>query len=334
MKHFPLDRNYAALLNAHGISTDELLKRAGLPLDTFVKDNPCVTSQEYYRFMEAVEELVDDSTMPIQLATADNIETITPPVFGAYCSANARECIKRIAQYKALVGAVTFDVSESELGITVAIKGEENIQLPEIIIGVEMVLLTNLIRKATKENVVPVKINVKKSFKNPEYEKFLGQKAKTGTIDSITFSKTDARIPFITRNESMWNFFEPELKKRLSEMDIDDTFSAKVRSVLVEILPAGKSAIDDVAAVLGMSKRSLQRKLKEEDTTFQKQLNHVRELLAKNYIQNTGISSEDIAYLLGYQDLNSFFRAFSMWTGKSVTEYKREVSYKCTTEEC
>lgn len=326
MKHFPLDKNYAALLRTYGISVDELLKRARLPLDMFVRDNPCVTAEEYYRFMKAIEDIVPDKKMPILLATADNIETITPPIFGAYCSANARECVKRIAQYKALAGAIIFGIGEDEQGITVEIKGEENIEIPEIIIGVEMVLLTNLIRKATKENVIPVKITVQKSFENPEYEQFLGCKAEEGAANSITFSNDDAEIPFITRNESMWNFFEPELKKRLSEMDTDDSFSAKVRSVLVEILPAGKSGVEDVAASLGMSRRSLQRKLKEEDTTFQKQLNHVRELLAKNYIQNTQLSSEDIAYLLGYQDLNSFFRAFSLWTGKSVTAYKQETS--------
>lgn len=119
-------------------------------------------------------------------------------------------------------------------------------------------------------------------------------------------------------------FFEPELRKRLNEMDIDDSFSTRVRSILVELLPAGKSTIDDVANALAISKRTLQRKLKQEDTTFQKQLNHTRELLAKNYIKNTQFSSEDIAYLLGYQDLNSFFTAFSVWTGKSVTQYKNE----------
>lgn len=326
MKHFPLDKNYAALLKMYGISVDELLKRAKLPLDMFVRDNPYVTSEEYYRFMKAIEDIVPDKKMPILLATAENIETITPPIFGAYCSANARECIKRIAEYKALAGAIIFGVCEDKYGITVEIKGEENIELPEIIIGVEMVLLTNLIRKATKENIIPIKITTKNSFQNPEYEKFLGCKAEKGMVNSITFSHDDAEIPFITRNESMWNFFEPELRKRLSEMDTDDSFSAKVRSVLVEILPAGKSGIEDVAAALGMSRRSLQRKLKEEDTTFQKQLNHVRELLAKNYIQNTDLSSEDIAYLLGYQDINSFFRAFSLWTGKSVTAYKQEIS--------
>lgn len=326
MKHFPLDKNYAALLRAYGISVDELLKRAKLPLDMFVRDNPCVTAEEYYRFMKAIEDIVPDKKLPILLATADNIETITPPIFGAYCSANARECVQRIAQYKALAGAIIFGICEDEQGITVEIKGEENIEIPEIIIGVEMVLLTNLIRKATKEKIIPEKIIVQKNFINPEYEQFLGQKAEEGAVNSITFSDDDAEIPFITRNESMWNFFEPELRKRLSELDTDDSFSAKVRSVLVEILPAGKSGIEDVAVALGMSRRSLQRKLKEEDTTFQKQLNHVRELLAKNYIQNTQLSSEDIAYLLGYQDLNSFFRAFSLWTGKSVTAYKQETS--------
>ena len=325
MKHFPLDKNYASLLKAYGISIDELLKRAKLPLDLFVRDNPCVTSEEYYRFMKAIEDIVPDERLPILLATADNIETITPPIFGAYCSENARECIKRIAQYKELAGAIIFGVSEDEQGITVEIKGEESIELPEIIVGVEMVLLTNLIRKATKENVVPIKITVKNFFANPEYERFLGQKAEEGIVNSITFSSDDAENPFITRNESMWNFFEPELKKRLSEMDTDDSFSAKVRSVLVENLPAGKSGIEDVAAALGTSKRSLQRKLKEEETTFQRQLNHVRELLAKNYIQNTQLSSEDIAYLLGYQDLNSFFRAFSLWTGETVTAYKQNL---------
>ena len=125
----------------------------------------------------------------------------------------------------------------------------------------------------------------------------------------------------------MWNFFEPELKRRINEMGSDNTFSEKVRSILVELLPGGKSTIEDVCYELSMSKRTLQRRLKEEETTFQKQLNYTRELLAKNYLKNTKLSSEDIAYLLGYQDVNSFFRGFSIWTGKTVTEYKQENVY-------
>lgn len=325
MKYFPLDQNYAALLRAHGISVDELLKRAKLPLDTFQKDNPCVTAGEYYRFMQAIEALVPDRKMPILLATAEQIETISPPIFGAYCSADARACIRRIAQYKALAGAVAFEVTESDTLIRVAIRGEEGVELPEIIVGIEMVLLTNLIRKATKKHIEPKQVTTARLFTNPNYEEFLGVRAVSGSENSIAFSQQDAQVPFVTRNESMWSFFEPELKKRLSEMEQDDSFAAKVRSVLVELLPAGKTAVDDAAAALGMSRRSLQRKLQEEETNFQKQLNHVRALLAKNYLQNTNLSSEDIAYLLGYQDINSFFRAFSLWTGQTVTAYKQSL---------
>ena len=189
MKHFPLDQNYASLLKSQGISVEELLKRAKLPLDLFQRENPCVTSGEYYGFMKAIEDLVSDQTMPIALATAENIETISPPIFGAYCSANARECINRIAQYKALAGAVIFEVAENENEIAVGIKGEEDILLPEIIVGIEMVLLTNLIRKATKKKIVPVKVTITKPFQNPNYEKFLETKAQIAAENKIVFCR-------------------------------------------------------------------------------------------------------------------------------------------------
>lgn len=130
-------------------------------------------------------------------------------------------------------------------------------------------------------------------------------------------------VPFISRNESMWEFFEPELKRRLSMMETDDSCAARVRSALMELLPSGECTIDDVARKLGYSKRSLQRKLQEEDTSFQKQLGHTRELLAKTYLANTDMTAEDIAFLLGYQEIGSFLRAFTIWTGQTVSEYRQ-----------
>lgn len=82
LRHFPLAKNYVALLKAYGISIDELLKRAKLPLDMFGRDNPCVTSEEYCRFMRVIEDIVPDQKIPILLATADHIETITPLCLG------------------------------------------------------------------------------------------------------------------------------------------------------------------------------------------------------------------------------------------------------------
>lgn len=122
----------------------------------------------------------------------------------------------------------------------------------------------------------------------------------------------------------MWEFFEPELNCRLSMMGTDDSCAARVRSALTELLPGGECTIDDVAKKLGYSKRSLQRKLQEEDTNFRKQLNHTRELPAKNYLVSTDMTVEDIAFLPGYQEIGSFLRTFSVWTGSTISAYRQQ----------
>lgn len=48
-------------------------------------------------------------------------------------------------------------------------------------------------------------------------------------------------------------------------------------------------------------------------------------MLAINYLKNTDMTTNDIAYLLGYQELNSFLRAFTIWKGMSISEYKKQL---------
>lgn len=97
---------------------------------------------------------------------------------------------------------------------------------------------------------------------------------------------------------------------------------------MVDLLPTGETTAEDVARKLNVSKRTLQRKLKEEGTNFQKQINSVREMLAKSYLKNTTLSSDEIAYLLGYLEANSFLRAFTIWTGISFSEYRKQITNK------
>ena len=323
MKHFLIDKNYGTYLSSMGFSMDEVLKKAMLPEDLFARQTPSLTAEEYFRFMGAIDALSPDEQTPIRLAASEGIEAFSPPIFAAYCSRNALVCLKRLAQYKPLIGALLYQVEETETEVSVEIlSGNEELELPEILVGTEFVFLVGLIRKATKGSITPLSVTAMQPMKNLAYADFIGQPITTGEKNRLVFSKEDALVPFISRNESMWEFFEPELKRRLSMMETDDSYAARVRSALMELLPSGECTIDDVAKKLGYSKRSLQRKLQEEDTNFQKQLNHTRELLAKTYLANTDMTAEDIAFLLGYQEIGSFLRAFMFWTGKTISEYR------------
>lgn len=155
------------------------------------------------------------------------------------------------------------------------------------------------------------------------FAEFLGRTVEAAPRNVIGFRSADMDVPFVSHNDAMWSYFEPELERRLAELEADESFAARVRSALVEMLPAGECGADDVARRLGVSRRSLQRKLSNEGTTFQKQLNHTRELLAKHYLGTTAMGTDQIAYLLGYLELNSFLRAFNSWCGMSPSEWRR-----------
>lgn len=326
MKHFLIDRNYGTYLENMKLSVEEVLKKAMLPEDLFARKAQVLTTEEYFRFMQAIDALSTDEKIPVKLASADGVEAFSPPIFAAYCSRNALCCLKRLEKYKALIGALVYQVEETDNEVSVVIlSADKELEIPEILIGIEFVFITGLIRRATKENIKPLGATSTQEMHNKEYADFLGIPITCGNKNRLIFAKADAMKPFISRNESMWEFFEPELTRRLSMMETDDTYAARVRSALMELLPGGEGTIDAVASKLGYSRRTIQRKLQEEGTNFQKQLNHTRELLAKTYLANTEMTTEDIAFLLGYQETGSFLRAFAIWTGQTISEYKESL---------
>ena len=326
MNRFILDGRYGDLLKYFGIPMDEVLRKAHLPGDVFAHKTPTMTEEEYFRFLDAVSERMTDPEMPIKIATINKIENFSPPIFASYCSKNGRACIERLARYKRLIGPMVFRTGETADALRVELTTEDGKnELPQFLVESELAFLVGIIRRASQEQIVPLSVTMRKPVTDKVFSDFLGVAVESGEKDEIAFALSDLEKPFISYDESMWNYFEPELSKRLSELDVDESVSARVRSALTELLPGGACGIEDVAERLGLTRRTLQRKLSEENTTFQKQLNSTREMLAIHYIRNTDMSTNDIAYLLGYNELNSFLRAFTIWTGMGIGEYKKSL---------
>ena len=323
MDKYILDGQYGKYLEMIGVKVGEALKEAGVPEDLFSRKKPVLDEADYYRFMDAVGNQITDPSLPIAIASADNIESFSPPIFAAYCSRNGKTCMERLSRYKRIIAPMRYELSEEDRKVMLVIAAsKDDLTMPQFLVETEMVFILHVIRSATKNSISPMEVVMQVPVTDDVFRNYLGCDVRQGNENTLIFSEEDMEKPFVSFNEAMWDFFEPELQKRLYEMEKDDSFAAKVRSALTELLPGGGGTVDDVAEKLGISKRTLQRKLTEEKTSFQKQLNGVRELLAKNYIRNTDMSTDDMAFLLGYQELNSFLRAFSTWTGMSVSEYR------------
>ena len=285
-----------------------------------------MSEENYFRFLDAVGSLADEPELPIRIATTNKIEAFSPPIFASYCSKNADICVERLARYKRLIGPMEMRITKTEENTTVLFNTAGGVnELPQFLVESEFAFLVGMFRRTTREEINPVRIQMRQPVDNEAFNRFFTVKAEKSEENSITFRNADMQIPFISYDDAMWNYFEPELAKRLAELDVDDSTSARVRSALTELLPSGACAIEDVAEKLGLSKRTLQRKLSEENTTFQKQLNSTREMLAIHYIRNTEMNTNDIAFLLGYQEINSFLRAFAIWTGQGISEYRNSI---------
>lgn len=302
------------------LSLQDVLRHARLPLDLMSRKTPTLTEAEYFSLWQALEyHLQDDPAFPVQFARTLTAEVFSPPLFAAFCSPNLNVALKRIAQYKPLIGPLRIDITQTDQHTAVEISGlQSGIEPPASFIAMELVFMVQLVRLATRERIVPLAVHT--SVQLPainEYEAYFGVRPKHSTFNGVTFSAFDAQTPFLTSNDGMWSIFEPELNMRLKDLNQQASFRERVRATLMETLASGQNSMDDVARHLAISPRTLQRRLRDENTSFQKELDGLREELARNYLSKSDYSGGQIAFLLGYQDPNSFFRAFRSWTGQT-----------------
>ncbi|MEH6580877.1 MAG: AraC family transcriptional regulator [Halioglobus sp.] len=108
----------------------------------------------------------------------------------------------------------------------------------------------------------------------------------------------------------------------LLEIDRDQPITIRVKNLLRLMLKEKEPSSAQIAEILNMSSRTLQRKLNAEDTQYKTVLNDVRLELALYYLENTTLSLDQIAYELGYSEARSFYRGFKQWTGRTAGSYR------------
>lgn len=100
------------------------------------------------------------------------------------------------------------------------------------------------------------------------------------------------------------------------------TLAERVRQLLAPMLRGGEPSQGEIARKLGLSERTLQRRLREEGRSFADVLDGVRRELAARYLADPQLAIYEVAFLLGYSDPSSFHRAFRRWTGEGPQEFR------------
>ncbi len=320
---FSVQHGWKLLIGDLGLNPTEVLRLAELPADLFARKDASLSPAEYFRLWHGLE-LAGTDKLPLHMGQSISVEAFDPSCFASLCSANLNTALQRMSQFKKLSGPllILVEIMTHQTCVTLDCYGNAE-PMPRSLGLATVVFLTHLARLGTRKHIVPLWVEVvQPPSKSEPYQEYFGTPLSRGSAYRIAFSSHDAQLPFLTENAAMWNFFEAGLMEKLSELDREASMKERVRSTLLEMLPAGLSSIEEVASRLAMSKRSLQRKLSEELSQYQDVLNATRRELAEYYLSRSSTSLLEIAYLLAFQDGNAFLRAFRGWTGQTPGEYR------------
>lgn len=322
---YTVNPGWRLLLIDLGIQPANVLRRANLPGDLFGRQIAQLEMEEFFRLWRAIEEEAADPTLPLRIGAAISVEAFDPLIFAALCSSDLNTALERISHYKKLVCPMACHVDIGDEATTLKLEWlNSTLEPPVSLVATELVFFVQLSRIATRTRICPLAV----SFPTPpepkkDYTEYFGVDLQQGPSAKISFKAKDATLPFLTVNEKMWQYFEPNLQKRLSELDESATTADRTKAALMELLPSGDSSIETVSKSIGMSTRTLQRRLKEGGRSFQALLNETRENLAKHYLKTSNLSGAEISFLLGFKDSNSFLRAFHSWTGETPEQARR-----------
>ncbi|WP_353505586.1 AraC family transcriptional regulator [Agrobacterium sp. FDAARGOS_525] len=120
----------------------------------------------------------------------------------------------------------------------------------------------------------------------------------------------------------MLEVLTPALSAALSELEAQNTISEQVKIVLKRSLASGQPGLNDVARQLGLSERTLQRRITDEGSTFRGLVSDARRDLGRHLLADPSTDIEEVACLLGYQDTTSFYRAFREWEGMPPNRWR------------
>ena len=317
----------ARALDARGVDSVALFRRAGLDPALMRDPNgryPVSRMIELWRL--AVEASGDPC---IGIHAADYVQPTTFHSLGlaVLASQTLEDALLRGARYSRIVSnAVDVYVEHTPLGVKQAVRYREGVRPPDEAIDLFMASSLKMGRILTGQNIQPLELKLCRPATPAlvaEYRRLVTTTPiQFGAAEnSFTVSRAVAAQPLPMANPALARQNDQVVVEYLKRFD-GARIAEKVRAELISRLPAGEPSRAEVAAALHFSEKTLQRRLKDEDASYQGILDETRRELAQQYLREGGVSVCEVTFRLGFSDQSSFTRAFKRWTGTAPGAYR------------
>lgn len=328
---FRITKGWAQRFAAEKIDVPRLLRRAGLPAGLFEQEKIHITTAELFALWRSVDEMSPEAGFGLRLGTELRFERSHPVAIAGVCSRTFGDALQRLARYKQLTCPEEIRVHRKAREASVEIFFIEAKEAqPDIMVDLGLSWILNVAQRGSDGEITPLRLELSRPVKHRAVlESHFGCRVIfKADRNALVFRSSDLDHPFVTQNEELLTIigthFDSELKGRNASVKIGD----QLKGVLKRSLAGKRPTLQDVAGEMGMGTRTLQRRLTAAGITFQKLVEDTRRELARHYLEQSTVELYEVAFLLGFEDANSFFRAFQVWEGTSPTEWRTQFSTK------
>jgi len=322
---FKVSSLLAQRLGEHKVSLPAVLSRAGLPAGFFQQEKILLTTSELFGLWRAIGETSADPAIGLKLGAEPRFERYQPSAIAAVCSRSLRDALQRIARYKKLTCPEEIRVrpSGNEASVEFIYLQADELQ-PDVLVDLTLSWILALGRRGTDGQIAPLRLELIRPAKNRELlESHLGGRVRfKAARNALVFQNSDLDRPFVTQNEELLKAIGAHLEAELQERNAATDVGEQIKHTLKRSLAGKRPTLQQVAQELCTSTRTLQRRLTDAKIAFQQLVEETRRELAHQYLKHSTIELNETAFLLGYEDANSFFRAFQAWEGTSPGEWR------------
>jgi AraC-like DNA-binding protein len=322
-----LTRLAANRVRKAGVKLEPLLSRVGLTIDQIDDPEHRISVGNQIAFLEAAAEALSDNFLGLNLAEEFDCRDVGLLYYVMASSDTLGNALKRASRYSRITNeAIVLDYREArEPTLRLTYSGIPR-HADQQQIEFYVVAMVRISRALSGRQLLPRRVSmIHVRSKGSRFARFLGKDIEFGgNADEIVFPVGSAEWALFDAdprlNKILLKTCEESLSARNSKRG---SFRTTVENTIAPLLPHGQAHADVVAKKLGMSKRTLARRLAEEDLSFTDVLQQLKERLAIRYLKADGMPISEIAWLLGFQQVSSFSHACRHWTGKSPREFRR-----------
>jgi AraC-like DNA-binding protein len=305
-------------LQEFGVPAADVVRRAGLPPGLLRDEKVWLTTDQLFAFWDAVADVSGDPAIALKLGSDTRVERLDVVSLAALSAPSFREALARAARYKQLTCPEEIQVTTrgGECAVRFRWLRAQGATSP-VLTDLCFAWVAALAHRGTDGAVRPIRVEFTGAARNRAlYEQHFGCTVRLEAARSaILFRAGDLDRPFTTHNADLLGILTPQLDAELLTRQAGDNARDQVKAVLRRSLAGSRPDLRDVARELASSPRTLQRRLGDLGVSFHQVLVEARRDLASHYLLNSSLELAEIAYLLGYEDANSFVRAFNRWEG-------------------